>query len=163
MSFSEILEKTYKLVEFVETKFSQQLTKRETDQNYEIDFNFFSMNFGKKYIGAFFDSNNNKDLTVWSGYDIVTDHFCVSFYSEKYKDQIKSVLESFKFNYFAEYITFSKEGYWYSLYLNVLDYKFKRGDKELTNSDNNLFSSELEQDIKNILDKFYEKVSTGTK
>lgn len=48
MDFIEILERTYKLLEFVETNFSQQLKKRRTDQKYEIDFSFFSMNSEKK-------------------------------------------------------------------------------------------------------------------
>ncbi len=152
MDFIEILEKTYKLVEFVETKFSQQLTKRKTDKKYEIDFNFFSMNSGKKYIGAFFDSNNNKDLILWAGYDVTFGHFCISFYSSQ-NEILKQVLEASLFSYSSEYIVID-EYYWYSIYIDV-PYKTNADkNRESKVSANEIDYSSLENDIATILSSF---------
>lgn len=149
MDFIEILERTYKLVEFVETKFSKQLTKRKTKQKYEIDFNFLSMNSEKKYIGAFFDSNNNKDLTLWAGYDTATNHFCVSFCAS-HNDIFKQVLEASLFSYSAEYCAFDN-GYWYSIFVDT-PYKNNK-NRESKTSTNEIDYSSLENDIADILKK----------
>lgn len=151
MNFIEILERTYKLVELVETKFSKQLTKRKTDQKYEIDFNFFSMNPEKKYIGAFFDRKNNKDLTLWAGYDIATEHFCISFCSSQ-QEILKHVLEPFLFSYSAEYCAFDS-GYWYSIYVDA-PYKTNADkNRESKVSTNEIDYSSLENYIADILKK----------
>ena len=151
MDFIEILEKTYSLVEFVETKFSQQLTKRKTDKKYEIDFNFFSMNPKKKYIGAFFERKNKK-LTFWAGYDIAVNHFCISFCSTQ-NEILKQVLEASLFSYSAEYIVID-EYYWYSIYIDVPYKTNDDKDKELKNSTNEIDYSSLENDIITILSNF---------
>lgn len=150
MDFIEILERTYKLLEFVETNFSQQLKKRRTDQKYEIDFIFFSMNSEKKYIGAFFDSNN-KDLTLWAGYDVAFGHFCISFCSSQ-QEIVKQFLESFQFSYSAEYIAIDKY-YWYSIFVDV-PYKTNADkNRESKVSANEIDYSSLENDIAEILRK----------
>lgn len=152
MDFIEILEKTYKLVEFVETKFSQQFKKRQTDKKYEIDFNFFSLNSEKKYIGTFFDSKNNKDLTLWAGYDVAFGHFCVSFCSIQ-NEILKQILETSLFSYSAEYIAIDGY-YWYSIYVDV---PYKNNDdknREVKNSTNEIDYSSLEKDIAAILSGF---------
>lgn len=152
MDFIEILEKTYKLVEFVETKFSRQLTKRKTDEKYEINFNFFSMNSEKKYIGAFFDSNNNKDLTLWVGYDVAFCHFCISFCSSQ-NEILKKILETSLFSYSAEYIVIDTY-YWYSIYVDA-PYKTNTDkNKESKISANEIDYSSLENDIATILRTF---------
>lgn len=151
MDFIEILERTYKLVEFVETNFSQQLKKRKTDQKYEIDFNFLSMNSEKKYIGAFFESKNNNDLTLWAGYDVAFGHFCISFCSSQ-QEIVKQVLECFQFSYSAEYIAIDKY-YWYSIFVDV-PYKTNADkNRESKVSDNEIDYSSLKKDIADILKK----------
>lgn len=151
MDFIEILEKTYKLVEFVETKFSQQFKKRQTDKKYEIDFNFFSMNPEKKYIGVFFDSKNNKDLTLWVGYDVAFGHFCISFCSSQ-NNILKQVLETSLFSYSAEYII-TDEYYWYSIYVDVPYKNNNDKNREFKVSTNEIDYSSLENDIADILKK----------
>ena len=152
MDFIEILEKTYSLVEFVETKFSQQLTKRKTDKKYEIDFNFFSMNSEKKYIGAFFDRKNNKDLTLWVGYDVAFGHFCISFCSSQ-NEILKQLLEASLFSYSAEYVAIDKY-YWYSIYLDVSYTPKTDKYRDSKSSSNEIDYTSLEKDIVAILNSF---------
>lgn len=149
MDFIEILERTYKLVEFVETNFSQQLKKRKTDQKHEIDFNFLSMNSEKKYIGAFFESKNNNDLTLWAGYDVAFGHFCISFCSSQ-QEIVKQVLECFQFSYSAEYIAIDKY-YWYSIFVDM-PYKNNK-NREPKNYTNEIDYSSLKKDIADSLIK----------
>ncbi len=154
MSFIEILERTYALVKNIETvlsNYSNPLKKREADKTYEIDFNFFSMNPKKKYIGAFFE-RDAKDIYVWAGYDITANHFCVSFCSNN-NAILKQVLENSHFLYSAEYCAFDK-GYWYSIYVDA-PYKTNADkNKESKISANEIDYSSLENDIAAILSTF---------
>lgn len=152
MDFIEILEKTYdfvKNIEIILSNCSNPFKKKGTDKGYEIDFNFFSMNSEKKYIGAFFDSNNNKDLTLWAGYDTATNHFCVSFCAS-HNDIFKQVLEASLFSYSAEYCAFDN-GYWYSIFVDT-PYKNNK-NRESKTSTNEIDYSSLENDIADILKK----------
>lgn len=107
------------------------------------------MNSEKKYIGAFFDSNNNKDLTLWAGYDTATNHFCVSFCAS-HNDIFKQVLEASLFSYSAEYCAFDN-GYWYSIFVDT-PYKNNK-NRESKTSTNEIDYSSLENDIADILKK----------
>lgn len=114
------------------------------------------MNSEKKYIGAFFDSNN-KDLTLWAGYDVAFGHFCISFCSSQ-QEIVKQFLESFQFSYSAEYIAIDKY-YWYSIFVDV-PYKTNADkNRESKVSANEIDYSSLEQDIENILENFKRKIA----
>lgn len=154
MDFIEILEKTYDLVNYIKNillKYSTPFRKNETNETYEINFNFFSMNPKKKYIGAFFE-RDVKDIYVWAGYDITVNHFCVSFCSNN-NAILKQVLENSHFLYSAEYCAFDK-GYWYSIYIDV-PYKTNADkNRESKISTNEIDYSSLENDIATILSSF---------
>lgn len=114
----------------------------------------------KGYIGRFFNVCGF-DLTIWAGYDNATEHFCISFYSEKYKDQLISSLEALHLNYSAEYIAFDDEGYWYSIFVDT-PYKNNK-NRQLKSSSNEIDYKTLEKDIKNILKKFKREITMKNK
>ena len=101
------------------------------------------------------------DLIIWAGYDNDTEHFCISFYSEKYKEQLVSALEDLHLNYSAEYIAFDNEGYWYSIFVDT-PYKNNK-DRKSKNSTNEIDYNTLEKDIKNILKKFKREITMKNK
>ena len=154
MDFIEILEKTYDLVNYIKnilSKYSTSFRKKEINETYEINFNFFSMNPEKKYIGAFFE-RDAKDIYVWAGYDIAVNHFCISFCSSQH-EILKQVLEASLFSYSAEYCAFDK-GYWYSIYVDAPYKNNDEKDRESKFSTNEIDYSSLENDIAAILSNF---------
>lgn len=162
MTDEEIKTIASKLIKDIAKNFKSQLKLKDIDEKYEkqIDFDL-AQNKEKGYIGSFFDvTGNSIDLTIWAGYDNATEHFCISFYSEKYKEQLVSALEGLHLNYYAEYIAFDND-YWYSIFI---DTKYKNNkNREFKNSTNEIDFSSLEQDIKNILKKFKRNIDMKNK
>lgn len=162
MTDEEIKTIASKLIKDIAKNFKSQLKLKDIDEKYEkqIDFDL-AQNKEKGYIGSFFDvTGNSIDLTIWAGYDNATEHFCISFYSEKYKEQLVSALEGLHLNYYAEYIAFDND-YWHSIFI---DTKYKNNkNREFKNSTNEIDFSSLEQDIKNILKKFKRNIDMKNK
>lgn len=125
---------------------------RKISEKYETEIEYgLGLNKEKEYIGRFFDIKNK--LSIWAGYDNATEHLCISFYSEKYKEQLISALEDLHLNYSAEYIAFDDEGYWYSIFVDV-PYKTNADkNRESKVSANEIDYSSLEKDIAEILKK----------
>lgn len=134
----------------IKEKFDK-LEIREISEKYEIETEYgLGQNKEKVYIGRFFDIKDK--LSIWAGYDYATEHFCISFYSEKYKEQLISALEDLHLNYSAEYIAFDDEGYWYSIFVDT-PYKNNK-NREPKNYTNEINYTSVEQDIENILENF---------
>lgn len=149
------------LVNIISEKFvkPEQLEPRKINKKYETEIDGLGQNNDKKYIGRFFDIKNK--LSIWAGYDNATEHFCISFYSEKYNEQLISALEALHLNYSAEYIAFDDEGYWYSIFVDV-PYKNNK-NRQLKSSSNEIDYKTLEKDIKNILKKFKREITMKNK
>lgn len=138
------------LVNAIKEKFDK-LEIRKISEKYETEIEYgLGQNKEKGYIGRFFDIKDK--LSIWAGYDYATEHFCISFYSEKYKEQLISALEDLHLNYSAEYIAFDDEGYWYSIFVDT-PYKNNK-NREPKNYTNEINYTSVEQDIENILENF---------
>lgn len=147
------------MVYTIKENFEKQgvLEPREIDNKYETKIDGLGQNNNKNYIGRFFDIKDK--LSIWAGYDNASKHLCISFYSEKYKEQLISALEDLHLNYSAEYIAFDDEGYWYSIFVDV-PYKTNADkNRESKVSANEIDYSSLEQDIENILENFKRKIT----
>lgn len=150
----KIKEEASHLINEIEKDCNSLLELRPIDEKYEekID-DILAKNKKKGYIGRFFNVCGF-DLTIWAGYDNATEHFCISFYSEKYKEQLISALEDLHLNYSAEYIAFDDEGYWYSIFVDV-PYKTNADkNRESKVSANEIDYSSLKNDIVAILSNF---------
>lgn len=147
------------LINEIEKDCNSLLELRPIDEKYEekID-DILAKNKKKGYIGRFFNVCGF-DLTIWAGYDNATEHFCISFYSEKYKEQLISSLEALHLNYSAEYIAFDDEGYWYSIFVDTPYNK----NREFKKSANNISYKALKKDIENILKKFKREITMKNK
>lgn len=64
-------------------------------------------------------------------------------------------------NYYAEYIAFDDEGYWYSIFVDT-PYKNNK-NRQLKSSSNEIDYKTLEKDIKNILKKFKREITMKNK
>ena len=147
------------LINEIEKDCNSLLELRPIDEKYEekID-DILAKNKKKGYIGRFFNVRGF-DLTIWAGYDNATKHLCISFYSEKYNEQLISSLEALHLNYSAEYIAFDDEGYWYSIFVDT-PYKTNADkNREFKVPTNEIDYSSLEQDIENILENFKRKIA----
>lgn len=149
------------LVNAIKENFDK-LEIREISEKYETEIEYgLGQNNEKKYIGRFFDIKNK--LSIWAGYDNATEHLCISFYSEKYKEQLISALEDLHLNYSAEYIPFDDEGYWYSIFVDI-PYKTNADkNRESKVSANEIDYSSLEKDIENILENFKRYIAMKNK
>lgn len=150
------------LIKDITKNFKFQLKLKDINEKYEMSIDGYDLTQNKKkgYIGRFFDVLGF-DLIIWAGYDNATEHFCISFYSEKYKEQLVSALEDLHFNYSAEYISFDNEGYWYSIFVDT-PYKNNK-NRQLKSSPNEFDYKTLEKDIKNIIKKFKRKIAMKNK
>lgn len=163
MTDEEIKKIVNELVNDIKNHFDEKLTIRPVNKTYETEIKYvLGQNNEKKYIGRFFDvTSNTIDLSIWAGYDNATEHFCISFYSEIYKEQLISALEDLHFNYSAEYITFDNEGYWYSIFVDT-SYKNNK-NRNFKSSTNEIDYTSLEQDIENILENFKRNIAMKNK
>lgn len=166
MTDEDIKTNADKLIKDIAKNFKSQLKLKDIDKKYEIPLDGYDLaqNKEKGYIGSFFDvTGNSIDLTIWAGYDNATEHFCISFYSEKYKEQLVSALEGLHLNYYAEYIAFDNEGYWYSIFIDTSYKNNKIGNRKSKNSTNKINYKTLKKDIKNILKKFKRNIDMKNK
>lgn len=162
MTDEEIKKTADKLIKDITKNFKSQLKLKDINEKYEMSIDGYDLAQNKKkgYIVRFFDVFGF-DLIIWAGYDNATEHFCISFYSEKYKEQLVSALEDLHLNYYAEYITFDNEGYWYSIFVDT-PYKNNK-NRQLKSSPNEIDYKTLEKDIKNILKKFKREITMKNK